>query len=92
MEKIKGVDLVLSKDENDEEIYGGENYPSLILLDLMESSKAEWRKAIIKSFLIDRVWKNEIENKLKRLTRENVAIIGLLTALIVLSLKNQFFG
>ncbi len=91
MVKIRGVDLVLSKD-NDEELYGGEEYPSLALLDLLESTPVKWRKAVIKSFLADHVWKTEIENKLKWLTRENVAIITLLSGLIALALKIAFFG
>ena len=92
MDKIKGVDLIMSKDENNEETYGGENYPSLALLDLLESNKPEWRRAVIKSFIKDHEWKTEIENKLKRLTRENVAIITLLSGLIALAIKIAFFG
>ena len=93
MDKIKGVALILPKDENNEEIYGGENYPSLALLDLLESNKPEWRRAVIKSFVKDHVWKTEIENKLKRITTENAAIIGLLATLITIALTNMlFFG
>lgn len=77
--------------EEDERL-GGEDYPSLALLDLLESNKPEWRRAIIKSFLADRLWKKDIENKLKRLTKENVAIIGLLSALILIAIRNILSG
>jgi len=82
----------MPKNNDNDEMYGGEEYPSLALLDLLESNKPEWRRAIIKSFLVDRVWKTDIENKLKRLTRENVAIITLLSGLIALAIKIAFFG
>lgn len=82
----------MPKNDDNEEMYGGEEYPSLTLLDLIESNKPKWRRAVIKSFIKDHEWKTEIENKLKRLTRENVAIITLLSGLIALAIKIAFFG
>jgi len=82
----------LNEEDYDEESFGGEDYPTLALLDLLEANKPEWRRAVIKSLLIDRLWKTEIENKLKRLTKENAAIIALLSTLIVIVMKIAFFG
>ena len=82
----------MTEEEYDEENLGGEDYPTLVLLDLLEANKPEWRRAVIKSLLIDRLWKTEIENKLKRLTKENAAIIALLSILITIVLKLAFFG
>lgn len=83
--------MVLTEEDYDESL-GGEDYPTIALLDLLEANKPEWRRAIIKSFIADRDWKNEIENKLKRLTKENIAILSLLTTLIIVAIKNTFFG
>ena len=82
----------MTEEEYDEESLGGEDYPTLTLLDLLEATPLKWRKAVIKSFVVDRLWKTEIENKLKRLTKENAAIIGLLSALIAIVIKIAFFG
>lgn len=70
---------------------GGEAYPTH-LLDLLEASKNKWRKGIIKEFILDYVWKCNVENKLKKISRENKAVIALLTALLLVALKMAFFG
>lgn len=82
----------MTKENDEEKNLGGEDFPTLALLDLLEANKPEWRKAVIKAFVIDRLWKNTVEGKLKRLGRENAAIIGLLSALILGVIKIAFFG
>ena len=82
----------MSKKENDEEILGGTDFPAFILIDLIDSGKPEWRRAVIKAFLADHEWKNKIENKIKLVTKENATIIGLLTGLIAIAIKIAFFG
>jgi len=82
----------MSKKENDEEILGGTDFPAFILIDLIDSGKPEWRRAVIKSFVADKEWKTKIEDKIKLLTKENAAIIGLLSALVLIALKSIIFG
>lgn len=62
------------------------------LLDLMEESQSKWRKGVVKEFILDHIWRKEIEGKLKRLSLENKGIIALLVTLIGLALKIQLFG
>lgn len=62
------------------------------LLNLLDESQSKWRKGVIKEFISDHLWKKKVEGKLKRLSRENKAIMTLLTTLIILALKIAIFG
>ena len=62
------------------------------LLDLLDDSQSKWRKGVIKEFIINHLWKKNVENKLKWISREQKAIIGLLLTLITIALKFGIFG
>ena len=61
----------------------GEDCPSE-LLDLLEATQSIWRKAVLKQFINDYIWKQKISNKLKWISRQQKAIIGLLIALFMI--------
>lgn len=62
------------------------------LIDLLEASQSKWRKGLVKEFILDHIWKKNVENKLKRLSRENKGIMLLLVGLIAVALKIAIFG
>ena len=62
------------------------------LIDLLEETPSKWRRGVIKEFISDHLWKKAIEDKIRSLSRENKAIIALLTILVIVALKNAIFG
>lgn len=60
----------------------GEDCPAE-LLDLLEVSQSKWRRAVVKQFILDHLWKKDVEKKLKWISRENKFIIGLLVTLFI---------
>lgn len=62
------------------------------LLDLIDSKRAIWRRALIKEFVEDYVWKRKTNTKLKKISNENKIVIGLLLTLIGISLRIAIFG
>ena len=69
----------------------GEDCPAE-LMDLLESTESKWRRGVIKEFIQDHLWKRDVENKMKWISRENKAILTLLVVLVSLSLKIAIFG
>jgi hypothetical protein len=76
----------MNEKEFEEMLKGMEDCPAE-LLDLMESSQSTWRKGVIKQFILDHIWKQNMEGKIKWINREQAAIIALLVALLLIICK-----